>query len=84
MSNKVGVKGQLVIEKPLRDKLGVKPGWQAVQLLVDDHIEIHFIPPEHNTSLAGQLKAYAKGKSLSSEHLRKERNKAWIKSTEKR
>ena len=55
MAHLVGPKGQVVIEKEIRDKLGVEPGWQAVQLLVDNHVRIYFIPPEHNRSLRGIL-----------------------------
>jgi AbrB family looped-hinge helix DNA binding protein len=77
MSNKVGLKGQVVIEKAIREKLGVKPGWQALQLLVDDHIEIYFVPPEHTSSLAGRLAKYDKGTLATSEDLRKARDKAW-------
>jgi hypothetical protein len=46
----------LVIEKQIRDQLGVGPGWKATQRIVDDHVELHFIPPTHNRSLAGCLK----------------------------
>ena len=52
---KVGTKGQVVIDKELRDRLGVGPGWIAIQRLVDDHLEIRFFPPEHNESLLGVL-----------------------------
>jgi hypothetical protein len=48
----------LVIEKEIRDRLGVQPGWQAVQLLVDNHVRIYFIPPEHNRSLRGIAKPF--------------------------
>jgi bifunctional DNA-binding transcriptional regulator/antitoxin component of YhaV-PrlF toxin-antitoxin module len=58
MAHVVGPKGQVVIEKQIRDKLGVQPGWQAVQLLVDNHLRIYFIPPEHHRSLRGILKPY--------------------------
>ena len=58
MAHLVGPKGQVVIEKEIRDKLGVQPGWQAVQLLVDDHVRIYFIPPEHNRSLFGSAKPF--------------------------
>jgi hypothetical protein len=34
----------------------VKPGWQTVQLLVESHVRIYFIPPEHIRSLLGILK----------------------------
>lgn len=58
MMYKVGPKGQIVIEKEIRDRLGVQPGWRAVQRLSDDHVEIYFLPPEHNRSLAGSLRAH--------------------------
>ena len=44
----VGPKGQVVIAKDIRQQLGVKPGWQTLQRLVDDHLEVYFIPPEHS------------------------------------
>ena len=53
MPNLVGPDGQVVIEEEIRTKLGVQPGWQAVQLLVDNHVRIYFVPPEHNRSLRG-------------------------------
>ena len=55
----VGAKGQVVIEKGIRDRLGVGAGWQTVQTLVDDHVEIRFVPPEHDRSLFGALAQYA-------------------------
>ena len=58
MSHKVGPKGQVVIEKEIRDRLGVQPGWQAIQILVDHHVELHFIPPEHDRSLRGAAKPF--------------------------
>ena len=58
MANKVGTKGQVVIEKQIRDRLGIGPGWIALQRLVDDHVEIYFVGPEHNRSLLGSLKKY--------------------------
>lgn len=59
MSYRVGTKGQVVIEKDIRDRLGVKPGWRTVQRLTDDHLEI-YLPPEHNRSLAGSLNEHVK------------------------
>jgi hypothetical protein len=61
MGHVVGPKGQVVIEKQIRDQLGVQPGWQTVQLLVDGHVQIHFIPPPHNRSLLGCLRPYIQG-----------------------
>ena len=58
MANKVGTKGQVVIDKQIRDRLGIGPGWIALQKLVDDHVEIYFVGPEHNRSLLGSLEKY--------------------------
>jgi hypothetical protein len=58
MAHTVGPKGQVVIEKAIREKLGVRPGWQALQLLAGDHVAIYFVPPPHNRSLAGCLAPY--------------------------
>ena len=60
--------------------MGVKPGWVAVQLLVDDHVQIYFVPPEHNESLAGILAAYANSDpkpDLDEEAFRAAREQAW-------
>lgn len=45
----------------MRERLGVKPGWAAVQAVVDDHLVVRFLPPEHDRSLAGSLSHYARG-----------------------
>ena len=57
----VGTKYQVVIEREARRKLGIEPGWVAVQTVVGDHLELRFLPPEHDRSLAGSLARYAKG-----------------------
>ena len=57
----VGTKYQVVIEREARRKLGIEPGWVAVQTVVGDHLELRFLPPEHERSLAGSLGRYAKG-----------------------
>ena len=76
MGNLVGEKGQVVIQKPLREALGVQPGFVTVQTLVNDHVEIRFYPPEHTRSLRGALKKYAT-RILSTGELREAREKAW-------
>jgi bifunctional DNA-binding transcriptional regulator/antitoxin component of YhaV-PrlF toxin-antitoxin module len=60
MTYTVGAKGQVVIEKAIREALGVDAGYIAVQKLVDNHVEIHFYPPEHTRSLRGILAEYAR------------------------
>jgi len=54
----VGSKGQIVIAKEIRDKIGIKPGWLALERLIGDYVEVYFIPPEHNKSLKGSLNNY--------------------------
>ena len=76
MANVVGEKGQLVIEKPIREALGVEPGYVSVQVLVEDHVEIRFFPPEHRRSLRGLL-AGATGKRVPAEEWEQARQQAW-------
>ena len=84
MANKIGPKGQLVIEKAIRDRLGVKPGWITVQLLVGDHVQIHFVPPEHDESVAGVLADYAKPELNPEDALRRARERAWTQAAKER
>jgi AbrB family looped-hinge helix DNA binding protein len=55
VGNRVGPKGQVVISKPTRERLGIEAGWEAVERVVDDHVEIRFLPPPHDRSLKGSL-----------------------------
>jgi bifunctional DNA-binding transcriptional regulator/antitoxin component of YhaV-PrlF toxin-antitoxin module len=55
MGNRVGPKGQVVISKPTRDLLNIRPGFEALEQVVGDHVEIRFIPPPHERSLRGSL-----------------------------
>lgn len=60
MRYRVGPKGQVVIAKEFRDRLGVEPGSLAIQRVVDDHLEIHFLPAARNRSLRGILAPYTR------------------------
>jgi AbrB family looped-hinge helix DNA binding protein len=71
----VGPKGQVVIEKEIRDELGVGPGWLTIQRLVDGHVEIYFVPPEHNRSLKGVLSGSSR--SIPSEEWHAAKEAAW-------
>lgn len=77
MARRVGSKGQVVIEKEIRDRLGVRPGWLAVQQLVDDHVDIYFVPPEHDRSLAGALRPYSSVRLPDQQSLREAIERAW-------
>jgi AbrB family looped-hinge helix DNA binding protein len=72
----VGAKGQVVIAKEIRDELGIGPGWMTFQQVVDGHVEIYFVPPEHDRSLKGTLAKYAKNVP-SGASWRKIRDTAW-------
>ena len=76
MASTVGEKGQVVIEKPIRDALGVRPGFVAVQSLRDDRVEIRFYPPEHNRSLKGALAEFVEC-SIPPEEWEQARQDAW-------
>ena len=52
--------GQVVIAKEIRDRLGIAPGWVALQRVVDDHVELYFLPPERRESLKGTLRRCAR------------------------
>ena len=77
MASILGSKGQVVIEKPIRDALGLEPGFVSSQTLVGDHIEIRFFPPEHDRSLRGIL-SFATKKALDPERWDEVRSKAWV------
>ena len=77
MAYLVGSKGQVVIAKQIRERLGVKPGYVALQRLVEDRVEIYFLPPEHRESLKGGLSAYLKAHVPQGEAWDEAREAAW-------
>ena len=54
----VGAGGEVVIDPAIRERLGVQPGYRAVQILSGEHVEIHFVPPRHSRSLLGAAKPF--------------------------
>ncbi len=75
----VGSKGQVVIEKHIRDRLGVKPGAIAVQALVGDRVEIRFVAPAHSRSLFGALAQHVK-QDIADREWAKVKRQAWERS----
>ncbi len=66
----------MVIEKEIREQLGIQPGWRTVQRLTEDHVELYFLPPEHDRSLAGSLNAHIKRRAPTEEALHTAREAA--------
>lgn len=78
MTYKVGPKGQVVVAKEARDRLGVRPGWLAIQMVVGDHVELHFVPPASSASLKGCLAKHTKVRiGPGSDGWTKARSEAW-------
>jgi bifunctional DNA-binding transcriptional regulator/antitoxin component of YhaV-PrlF toxin-antitoxin module len=77
MSTLVGTKGQVTIEKGIRDALGVQPGWRALQRLDGDRVVIEFLPPKHRRSLAGILTDKTTVRIPSTEDLEEAIERAW-------
>ena len=75
----VGSKGQIVISKEIRDKIGIKPGWIALEQLAGDHVEVYFVPPEHSKSLKGTLLPHVKTSIAPGKEWDEARNKTWDK-----
>ena len=81
MAHIVGPKGQVVIAKEIRDRLGVVPGWVALQRLVNDHVEVYFLPPEHRKSLKGSLVKHTKVRIAPGREWDRAREAAWSKAS---
>ena len=60
MSTTVGERGQITIEKAIREELGVYAGDLAVQRVEDGRVVIEFVPAPHRRSLAGALRDKAR------------------------
>lgn len=56
MAGRVGSKGNIVIDREIRARLGVEAGWETIQILREGHVEIHFLPPAQPGSSAGVLR----------------------------
>jgi AbrB family looped-hinge helix DNA binding protein len=61
---KTSAKGQVVIPKKIREKLGIVPGKRILFRLVNEHAEIKPLPDDPIKELRGILKG---GKSLAKE-----------------
>lgn len=55
MSSRVGERGQITVEKAIREELAVYAGDRAVQWVEDGRLVVEFVPAPHGRSLAGSL-----------------------------
>ena len=74
----VGNNGQVVIAKPIRDSLGLAPGWISIQRLVDDHVELYFLPPDSPESLKGCLAPYSKAHIPPGDAWKEAQESGWV------
>ena len=56
MTSRVGERGQITIEKAIREELSIYAGDETVQRVEDGRIVIEVIPGRHRRSLAGALR----------------------------
>lgn len=56
MSSRVGDRGQITIEKAIREELAIYAGDETVQRVEGGRIVIEVIPGRHRRSLAGALR----------------------------
>ena len=75
MAHRIGAKGQVVIAKEIRDELGIGPGWETIQRIVDGRVQLTFLPPASDKSRMGSLARYTTVR-LSDEELREAREEA--------
>jgi AbrB family looped-hinge helix DNA binding protein len=56
MVSRVGERGQITIEKAIREELGIHAGDETVQRVEEGRIVIEVVPGRHRRSLAGSLR----------------------------
>jgi AbrB family looped-hinge helix DNA binding protein len=56
MASRVGERGQITLEKAIREEMGIYAGDEAVQRVEDGRLVIEFVPGRHRRSLAGSLR----------------------------
>jgi len=76
MPSRVGERGQVTIEKAIREELGVYAGDQAIQRIEDGRVVIEFLPAPHRRSLAGALREKVRRRPAD-ERWRALRDAAW-------
>ena len=57
MTSRVGDRGQITIEKAIREELAISAGDETIQRIEDGRIVIEVVPGRHRRSLAGSLRS---------------------------
>ena len=77
---KVGQNGEMYIRKELMEALGIGPDWIVLQRVVDNKLEVEFMPPEHKESQAGVFAKYVTEENkFSDEDWHRIKDEAWTK-----
>jgi AbrB family looped-hinge helix DNA binding protein len=76
MSSRVGERGQITIEKAIREELGIYAGDETVQRVEDGRIVIDVVRGRHRRSLAGSLRGKT-GRTPPDESWEALRHAAW-------
>jgi AbrB family looped-hinge helix DNA binding protein len=76
MTSRVGERGQITIEKSIREELGIYAGDETVQRVENGRIVIEVVPGRHRRSMAGSLKEKV-GRRPSDESWEALRRAAW-------
>lgn len=75
---KVGQNGEIYIRKELMEALGIGPDWIVLQRVVDNKLEVEFLPPEHSDSLGGIAARYVTEETkFSDDEWHRIKEKAW-------
>jgi len=76
MSSRVGERGQITIEKAIRDELAIYAGDETIQRVEDGRIVIDVVPGRHRRSMAGSLRGKV-GRTPEDESWANLRQAAW-------
>ncbi|HEV8697453.1 MAG TPA: AbrB/MazE/SpoVT family DNA-binding domain-containing protein [Candidatus Limnocylindrales bacterium] len=76
MSSRVGERGQITLEKAIREELAIYAGDEAIQRVEDGRIVIDIVPGRHRRSMAGTLRDKV-GRTPDDESWQTLRDAAW-------
>lgn len=76
MASRVGERGQITIEKAIREELSIYAGDETIQRIEEGRIVIDVVPGRHRRSLAGTLRDKV-GRTPEDEDWESLRDAAW-------